>query len=132
MRNYGIHNFTIKIIEETDRGSEREIYWISKLNPQYNMTVGGDGGDTSNSPNYILSMKNRIHPHTPTYGMLGKNHPQKGKSLSKNYCPVMCEGIEYPSVGHAQKSYIGISIRKRLDNPKYPDFYRLREKTKRK
>jgi hypothetical protein len=77
-------------------------------------------------------MKNRIHPHNPTYGMLGKEHLMKGKSLSKNYCPVVCEGVEYPSVGAAQEAYPGCNIRKRLDNPKYPDFYRLRERTKRK
>ena len=96
------------------------------------MTKGGDGGDTSNSPNYKLGMKNRIHPHSPTYGMLGKQHPGKGKSLIKNCCPVMCENVEYSSVGDAQKAYPGISIRKRIDNPNYPNFYRLKPKTKRK
>jgi hypothetical protein len=49
-----------------------------------------------------------------------------------NRCPVSCEGITYPSVGDAQSAYIGINVRKRLDNPKYPNFYRLRPKTKRK
>jgi len=131
MRKYGIENFTIKILEETDFPNEQEIYWIKTLKPQYNMTIGGDGGDTSKSPNYKLGMKNRVHPHLPTYGMLGKEHPMKGKSLTKNYCPVVCEGIEYLSVGDAQKAYQGINIRKRLDNPKYSDFYRLKERTKR-
>lgn len=129
MRKYGVDKFIIEILEETNSANEREIYWIKTLQPHYNMTIGGDGGDTSSSPNYILGMKNRIHPHSPTYGMLGKEHPMKGKSLTKNCCPVVCEGIEYLSVGDAQKAYQGISIRKRLDNPKYPEFYRLKEKT---
>jgi hypothetical protein len=77
-------------------------------------------------------MENRIHPHNPSYGMLGKNHPMKGKRLTRNFCPVVCEGIEYPSVSDAESAYPGISIRKRIDNPKHPKFYRLRERTKRK
>jgi group I intron endonuclease len=131
MRKYGVENFTIEILEETNSPNEREIYWIKTLQPHYNMTIGGDGGDTSKSENYKLGMKNRVHPHKPTYGMLGKEHPMKGKSLTKNCCPVICEGIEYSSVADAQKAYEGISIRKRLDNPKYPKFYRLRDKTTR-
>lgn len=133
MRKFGLDKFTITVLEETtpELLNDREQFWISELNPHYNMTIGGDGGDTSDSPNYKLGMKTRVHPHTPTYGMLGKEHPMKGKSLTKNCCPVICEGVEYPSVGDAQKVYQGISIRKRLDNPKYPEFYRLRERTKR-
>jgi group I intron endonuclease len=131
MRKYGVDNFIIEILEETDSPNEREIYWIETLQPHYNMTIGGDGGDTSQSPNYKLGMKNRVHSHNPTYGMLGKEHPMKGKSLTKNCCPVVCENVEYPSVGDAQKVYQGINIRKRLDNPKYPEFYRLRNKTAR-
>lgn len=132
MSKYGVDNFIVEQIEETDFPNEREIYWIAKLKPHYNMTIGGDGGDTSSSPNYKLGMKNRVHSHPPTYGMLGKKHPQKGKSLVKNCCPVVCDGKEYPSVGEAQKASPGISVRKRLDSPKYPQFYRLKDKTVRK
>ena len=38
----------------------------------------------------------------------------------------------YNSVGEAQSAFLGISIRKRIDNPNYPNFYRLKPKTKRK
>ena len=128
MRKYGIENFIIEVLEETDTPNEREMFWIESLSPNYNMTKGGDGGDTSDSPNYKKGMENRIHPHTATYGMLGKTHPMKGKSLTKNCCPVVCLGIQYPSVGEAQKALPGISVRKRLDNPNYPEFYRLKAK----
>lgn len=135
MRKYGVEQFIVEQIElvlEKNQLNEKEKYWISQLSPQYNMTIGGDGGDTSSSPNYKIGMKNRVHPHNPTYGMLGKSSPMKGKSLVKNCCPVICDGIEYLSVGKAQEAYPGINIRKRLDNPKYPNFYRLGERTKRK
>lgn len=133
MRKYGFDNFMIEAIEETLNLDEREIFWISELSPDYNMTKGGDGGDTSTSPNFIESLKHRPPPK-PTYGMLGKKQSQKFADAIKlsNSRPVVCEGKEYSSVGEAQKEYPGISIRKRLDNPKYKDFYRLRERTLRK
>ena len=138
MRKYGIDKFTIKILEETDHGSQREIYWIQILNPHYNMTLGGDGGDTSNSPNYKLGMAKRdtSGSNNSMYGRKRTDTAKylteaKDKMLQANRCPVVCEGVEYLSVGDAQKAYLGISIRKRLDNPKHPEFYRLRDKTTR-
>ena len=60
MRLYGPESFTIQIIEsDVINLNEREIFYISKLNPTYNMTTGGDGGDTSSSPNFIESIKKR-------------------------------------------------------------------------
>jgi hypothetical protein len=136
MRKYGFENFTIEMLEQTIQLDEQERYWISFLNPEYNMTAGGEGGDTSSSPNFIESMKKYHQRKTrdsyATYGMLGKTCCNRGKSLVKNRCPVMCEGVEYASVGEAEKHYPGINLRKRLDNPKYSEFYRLRERTRRK
>lgn len=140
MRKHGIDKFTIEILEETtsDMLNDREKFWISKLNPQYNMTSGGDGGDTSSSPNYKLGMSKR--------DISGKNNPMYGKSrpdtavyllkakdkmIKANCCPCVCEGIEYPSVGAAELAYPGIKVRRRLDSPEYPEFYRLRDKTRR-
>ena len=142
IRKYGIDNFSFTILEELSPeqdSNEREIFWIQKLEPKYNMTKGGDGGDTSHSPKYKQSIKKRnmSGSNNPMYGkkrtipkhQLDKAHKEAQKS---NRCPVSCEGIVYNSVGEAQSAYSGINIRKRLDNPKYPDFYRLRPKTKRK
>lgn len=46
LRKYGRNNFIWEIIEETNESNngEREIYWIDKLKPHYNATLGGDGG----------------------------------------------------------------------------------------
>ena len=136
MRKYGIENFVIEVLEITTHLDEREKYWISTMKPQYNMTAGGEGGNTSSSPNFISAMKKYHETKTKdsyaTYGMKGKTSRNKGGVLVQNRCPVICEGIEYSSVGEAEKSYPGINLRKRLDNPKYPQFYRLRERTRRK
>jgi group I intron endonuclease len=138
MRRYGIETFTAEVLEETtyDQLNDQESFWILKLSPEYNMTSGGDGGDTSTSPNFKKSMelyhKNKPREEYATYGMLGKPCKTKGQPNRKLHCPVICEGKMYESVGSAQNAYPGINVRKRLDNPKYPEFYRLREKTCRK
>lgn len=46
MKKYGIENFEFSIIEETDKTSEREEFWIAfydTYNNGYNSTLGGDG-----------------------------------------------------------------------------------------
>ena len=46
MRKYGIENFEISLIEETDTPEEREVYWIEQkrsFKNGYNATLGGDG-----------------------------------------------------------------------------------------
>lgn len=46
LRKYGKENFEWEILEECAREDKgkREIYWIQKLQPEYNATLGGDGG----------------------------------------------------------------------------------------
>lgn len=48
INKYGAENFSIKVLEECspEESSEREIYWIEKLDTYhngYNATLGGDG-----------------------------------------------------------------------------------------
>lgn len=46
MRKYGIENFRVELLEETNEPEVREIYWIEKLasfKTGYNATLGGDG-----------------------------------------------------------------------------------------
>jgi len=136
IRKYGESSFTIEVIEHTSEQelNAREIFWISKLSPQYNMTVGGDGGDNSKSENFIKSMTtyhaNKSPSDYATYGMLGKSHTEDGKrKIGKaNSYAVVCDGVVYESINAAQLKYPDIKVRGRLDNPKYPEFYRLRPK----
>lgn len=137
INKYGIENFTISVLEETTPNllNEKERFWINKLQPHYNMTPGGEGGDTSNSENYKRAIKNWHLSRSPkdyaTYGMLGKTQSSRFHLAIKksNCCPVVCDNVEYSSIGEAEKSYPGIKLRHRLDSSKYPTFYRLREKT---
>jgi len=141
IRSYGIENF---LIEEVDTAStidelnRKEINLIQKISPNYNMTRGGDGGDTSHTPAYKQALANRDvrGNKNPMYGKT-RHIPQQQlnnahrAAKSANKCPIVCGGIRYESVGEAQSVHPGISIRKRIDSPKYPSFYRLREKTRR-
>ena len=46
IKKYGIENFSIELIEETDNPEEREVYWIEyygSFKYGYNATKGGDG-----------------------------------------------------------------------------------------
>ncbi len=46
LRKYGRDAFEWSIVEEcsADNVGDRETYWITELSPQYNATLGGDGG----------------------------------------------------------------------------------------
>lgn len=139
MRKYGIDKFVIEIIEETFNGNEREIYWIQTLKPHYNMTKGGEGGDTSNSPNFKKAIQQRdlSGSKNPMFGKKRKIPKQQLLNAHRaariaNRCPVSCDGIIFNSIGEAQIAFPGISVRKRLDKEKYPTFFRLRSKTNRK
>ena len=141
MRKYGEENYSIKIVEsqvDITNIDARERYYIETMRPKYNMTLGGDGGDTSNSTKFKQSMK-EYHSRKPrqeyaTYGNLGKKASQetKDKIGKANSYPVVCEGIEYASIKEAQDYYKSIgtpkSVRKRIDSPKHTDWYRVRPK----
>ena len=129
MRKYGKDNFTCDIIETVSEDiNRRERYWIAKLKPKYNMTRGGDGGDTSRSPNWKPT---RLFGENN--GMFGVSRPDaakrledcKEKRLKALRKPVSCEGIIFNSITDAEEAYPGISVRKRLNSDKYPDFYRI-------
>lgn len=56
MRYYGFMNFEIEKIDEAnnkDELNEKEIYWIEKLKPQYNMHAGGRGGSKIGRPDIV-------------------------------------------------------------------------------
>lgn len=75
-QKYSKENFTKEVIDETDNYDElskKEIYWISKYESTnrdigYNISPGGDGGDTlSNHPDLDL-IKEKISNNSKTKG----------------------------------------------------------------
>jgi hypothetical protein len=74
IKKYGKENFTKKIIDITNTNEElskKEIYWIEEYRKNhilYNITQGGDGGDTlSNNPN-IEIIREKISKSSYTKG----------------------------------------------------------------
>lgn len=65
IRKYGIDNFTISLIEETDFPNEREQYWIKKLQTYetgYNATLGGEGKTLYNHSAIVQRLKEHPYP----------------------------------------------------------------------
>ena len=66
MKKYGIENFCISIIEETDNPEEREQFWINfydSYHNGYNATLGGDGKRLINYNEVVenyLQLKNMV------------------------------------------------------------------------
>ena len=66
MNKYGTDNFTVKLLEITDKPEEREVYWIAYYNSYhygYNATRGGDGKkyiDYETVLNTYLQYKNAV------------------------------------------------------------------------
>ena len=78
LRKYGKNNFSISIIEDNifceKTLSEREIYWIEKLKPEYNMTLGGEG-----STGRILSEESRAKMSLKSKQRIRKPHSEETK-----------------------------------------------------
>lgn len=98
MRKYGYENFSISCLQEDGTLNEDEALWIAKLQPSYNMTSGGEGGNTSNSPNFKEAMKNRRSYEgsgNPNFGKRGEDSPKSQR--------VLLDGVEYCSISEARK-----------------------------
>jgi hypothetical protein len=115
MRKYGVESFVIEYLSEGL--DEEEIILIDQLKPEYNMTRGGDGGDTSSSPNYrnALATRNVSGSNNPMYGRRGVDNPNYGKRRTEaqkensragykgKRVPVRVHGVDYDSVSRAAK-----------------------------
>lgn len=122
MNHYGYENFVIETLEECEINqlNEREIYWISFLNTLtpngYNMTNGGDGGNTwdKNNNKELISLKLSI--------------ANRGKKRSQEFCEILSKkltGRKLPS-----EPYInGVETRKNniIKNTRYSSWEERQE-----
>ncbi len=134
INKYGIDKFKIELLEECndDELSHKEIFWISELDTfvnGYNMTLGGDGMDSSivDNENFKLAMK-KYHDNKPkeeyaTYGFEGHTHSNETKTLqskkrksawenpnSKYHCRPDITGKNNPMYGKTPKNAIKVVI----------------------
>ena len=115
IRKYGVDCFRVEYL--ADGLDDEEILLIESLKPEYNMTLGGDGGDTSSSPKYQKAMSQRDYSgeNNPMYGKRGQDSPNYGKRRTEDQkansragykgkrVPVRVHGIDYESVARASK-----------------------------
>lgn len=103
IRMYGEDVFEVSILEECADCSlnDAESKWItalSSLAPSgYNLTGGGDGGNTSLSENYKRSMENRrsyAGEGNPNFGKLGENSPNFGSTRTEEQKKNMRAGLQ--------------------------------------
>jgi group I intron endonuclease len=94
IRKYGKDAFIQEIVEETtvEEMYLREQYWIGKLNPQYNMTLGGEGTlglipDADTRYKMSMSHKGRVftaeHRHKLSMSRIGKRHSEQTRNKLK-------------------------------------------------
>lgn len=131
IRKYGEHNFSIVAFASTRIDLNLlETTCIAQELPEYNMTAGGEGGDTSNSPNYKRGMKRRRRytgKNNPNYGKRGILSPKFGKkygpkpniSIAKKV-PVMANGRKFNSIGEAERT---LHIKWYYSSRRFPKHY---------
>ena len=106
MRKYGVDNFSFTILEEVENQENincREVYWIEKLSPKYNMTKGGDGGDTlSNHPELDL-IKEKI----------SKNNPKTGKTYEDAFGEVKANEYKEKLKNNIHKNILSIEVKQK-------------------
>jgi len=90
IRKYGKRNFKIDFVCEGY--DKEEVEQVALLLPEYNMTIGGDGGDTSKSPNYktAIQLRDMSGKNNPMWGKFGKDNPNFGQIRGKT--PKISEG----------------------------------------
>jgi len=107
IRKYGIESFQIELIETLDNNDKltlRERYWIKKLNPDYNLSEGGEGNlgyrFTDEQRKYLSNAKKgkklseqhidslrkaNLAEKNPMYGRCGELNPFYGKKHSNEF-----------------------------------------------
>ena len=139
MRKYGVDVFTAELLEYNiqDDLDGRERYWIQTLKPEYNMTEGGEGGDTSSSPKYKKAMaeyhSNKPREEYATNGFKGKTwsdeHRKKFSQSKSRAC--VAEGRRFSSRTEAKawlkKEGIRASFDRRVKDDRYPDYYMIQD-----
>lgn len=89
MNKYGIENFHVELIEETDNPEDRETYWIEyfgSFKNGYNATVGGDGRKYIDY-DLVVATYNKTQSLIETANLCGCDRTYVGKILQSRKIP---------------------------------------------
>lgn len=138
MRKYGIENFVFEIIEECfeNEVNEREMYYVSLLEPYYNMTNGGDGGGFLNKKHgdkWKQAIKHSNSKKVACYDLDGNliNVYESCREASYDIFGKDCRGISAVTRGDYQ-TYGGFQWKTFENDPllKIPSYKRTSHKIK--
>lgn len=115
INKYGIENFTISLIEETDDPETREVFWIAHYNTYsgsgYNATIGGEG---SKYLDYDLMLKYYLDNKDI------KPVSQMAKEINvdyKNYCLfIKSKNLKINKTSYYRKAVILLETGQRFDS----------------
>ena len=91
MKKYGVENFFIEVIEETDSPEEREAFWIQQkgsFKSGYNATLGGDGKRYVDYDLVIATYK-EVQNIAETSRILNLDKDTVSKILHSNHIEIM-------------------------------------------
>ena len=91
MKKYGVENFFIEVIEETDNPEEREAFWIQQkgsFKSGYNATLGGDGKRYVDYDLVIATYK-EVQNIAETSRILNLDKDTVSKVLHSNHIEIM-------------------------------------------
>lgn len=144
INKYGLNNFTFEILEECDEKdlSEKEKFWIKyydSVPPKgYNLTKGGDGGNTFQylSKEELQKTKERISQVTTgeKNGFYGKHHTEKtkeylrkinkGKVMSEETKKKLSQSLQGHYMPESAKDKISKATKKQWENEAFRNLMR--------
>lgn len=139
IKKYGVDNFSFEIVEECKREqlSDKEKYWIKYYNSispfGYNLTIGGDGGNTFQyrTEQEMQETKKKISQATSgeKNGFYGKQHSEKtkdilrkcniGKTLSEETKNKLSESLQNHYMPDVAKQKISQATKKQWENKNF-------------
>jgi len=126
IKKYGKNTFIVEILEtcNTEKDlNEREVYWISKILPEYNMTLGGEGAACGeNHPFYGKNLTNEHkqkislsltgtkkekmldnQKHKISQSLSGENHPFYGKKRPEHSLKMSGKNNPFYGKNHSEE-----------------------------
>ena len=107
IKKYGIENFVREILEEADESviNEREVFWIAKLKPEYNIAEGGSGGNTAK---YMTEEQRKDYFYKKGKGFRNNNpmHDPRVKKLHSDRMKKNNPMQLYPDKNHTAKPIV--------------------------
>ena len=103
LRKYGREGFIWEELEDCAReiAGEREVYWIDKCKPEYNATLGGDGGK------YGIPCPEHVKEATRQSRIVAVRDKTTGKEYSSMKAARKDTGVLESSISRTLKLYKG-------------------------